>query len=275
MAAQLERLQKVLARAGVASRRAAERLIQQGRVSVGGKTVTELGTRVDPKQTEILIDGAPIAAQALVYVLLHKPRGVVCTMHDPEGRTTIVELVKDIPERVVPVGRLDYDTSGVLLLTNDGALAASLTHPRSGTAKKYVAKVRGVLGPLDLARFRESIEIDGRRTRPAEVHLMRHEGDKSWLQIVLREGKNRQIHRLGDHAGFGISRLARVSFAGITVGDLRPGQWRYLTAREVTSLKRIGASDPTNSVSNGGAPARAGAPRGIVGPKNTGQRTKR
>jgi len=232
------RLQKVLAQAGVTSRRAAERLIALGRVAIDGKVTTELGTRVDPEGATITVDGKPVALQASLYVLLHKPKGTVCTMHDPEGRPTIAQLVRDVPGRVVPVGRLDYDTSGALLLTNDGDLAARLTHPSGGTAKVYVAKVAGRLTERDLARWRERIEIDGKRTQPAQVRLLREEGDKSWLEIVLREGKNRQIHRLGDHAGFGVMRLVRVSFAGLNCDDLLPGKWRYLTSKEVFRLQR-------------------------------------
>jgi 23S rRNA pseudouridine2605 synthase len=231
------RLQKLLSQAGVASRRAAERLIVEGKVVVDGKTVTELGTRVDPDRSSITVAGQRISAARHCYVLLHKPRGTVCTLSDPEGRRTIIDLLTDVPERVVPVGRLDYDTSGVLLLTNDGELAARLTHPSSGTVKRYVAKVSGRVSEAGLTRWRERIEINGKRTQPAEVTVLRQEGDKSWLEVTLREGKNRQIHRLGEHAGFPVMRLSRVSFAGIACDDLPPGKWRYLTAREVAALK--------------------------------------
>jgi 23S rRNA pseudouridine2605 synthase len=231
------RLQKVLSQAGVASRRAAERLIVEGKVAVDGKTVTELGTRVDPGRSVVTVAGRRISAARHCYVLLHKPRGTVCTLSDPEGRKTIVDLVRDVPERVVPVGRLDYDTSGVLLLTNDGELAARLTHPSSGTIKSYVAKVSGRVSEAGLRRWQERIEINGKRTQPAEVKVLRQEGDKTWLEVTLREGKNRQIHRLGEHAGHGVMRLSRVSFAGIGCEDLPPGKWRYLTPREVAQLK--------------------------------------
>lgn len=233
------RLQKVLSQAGVSSRRAAERLIVEGKVAVDGKTVTELGTRVDPRSSVITVEGRRISAAQHCYVVMHKPRGTVCTLSDPEGRKTILDLVRDVPERVVPVGRLDYDTSGVLLLTNDGELAAQLTHPSSGTVKRYVAKVDGLVGETDLLRWRERIMINDKRTQPAEVKVLRQERDKSWLEVTLREGKNRQIHRLGEHAGFPVMRLSRVSFAGIACDDLAPGEWRYLTSREVAQLKGL------------------------------------
>jgi 23S rRNA pseudouridine2605 synthase len=231
------RLQKALSQAGVASRRAAERLIVEGKVAVDGKVVTELGTRVDAQRSVITVEGRRISAAAHCYVLLHKPRGTVCTLSDPEGRKTIVDLVSEVPERVVPVGRLDYDTSGVLLLTNDGELAARLTHPSSGTVKCYVAKVSGRVSEAGLRRWSERIEIDGKRTQPAQVKVLRQERDKTWLEVTLHEGKNRQIHRLGEHAGFPVMRLSRVSFAGLGCEDLPPGKWRYLSAREVSKLK--------------------------------------
>src|SRR5262245_19100257 len=167
-----ERLQKVLARAGVASRRAAEELIRDGRVKVDGRVVRELGVRVDPRRTRVDVDGRRIVAEPLVYVVLHKPRGVMCTLSDPEGRKTIADLLRGISVRLVPVGRLDYHTSGALLCTNDGEFAGRLLHPRGGVPKDYVAKVRGVLDEEALERWRESIEIEGRATQPAEVRLL-------------------------------------------------------------------------------------------------------
>lgn len=232
------RLQKVLARAGLASRRAAEHWIAAGRVEVDGQVVRELGTSVDPTRQRVRVDGRVIMDQTATYLLLHKPRAVVSTLRDPQGRRTVADLVRTAGARVAPVGRLDYDTSGVLLLTNDGDLAAMLSHPRWGTAKTYVAKVQGMLGERDLERWRERIEIDGKLTQPARVRLLRQEGGKSWLEIVLHEGKNRQIHRLGEHTGCTVLRLSRVAFAGLTVGDLRPGEWRHLSSAEVAALKR-------------------------------------
>ena len=261
-----ERLQKILARAGVASRRRAEELIVSGRVRVDGRSVTELGARADSRRQRIEVDGRRIVIEPPVYLVLHKPRGVVSTLRDPEGRRTVIDLVRGVAVRVVPVGRLDYHTSGVLLLTNDGELAARLSHPRSETPKVYVAKVRGVVDDGSLERWRERLVIDGRPTRPAEVGRLRFEGDKTWLRIVLREGKNRQIHRLGEASGFFVMRLARVEFAGITCEGLRPGQWRYLSPQELAELQRrygVRANVPSGSLEGprprvSAAPGRAG-----------------
>ena len=233
-----ERLQKLLARAGISSRRAAEELIVKGRVSVDGKIIRELGVRADARRQRVEVDGRRIVAEPLVYYILNKPRGVMCTLSDPEGRETIKDLIRGIGARVVPVGRLDYHTSGALLLTNDGEFALKLQHPRGMVPKEYVAKVRGVLNEESVARFAQSIEIDGRRTQPADVRILRLEGDKTWLSITLREGKNRQVRRLGDESGFPVLRLSRLSQAGITTEGLRPGQWRALSRDELTDLKK-------------------------------------
>ncbi|MCA9593673.1 MAG: rRNA pseudouridine synthase [Myxococcales bacterium] len=233
-----ERLQKVLARAGIASRRKAEELIAAGRVKVGGRVVTELGSKVDARRERVEVDGRRVHAEAPVYIVLHKPRGVMCTLSDPEGRPTVRELVRGAGARVVPVGRLDFHTSGVLLLTNDGETAAALAHPRRKVPKVYVAKVRGVVDDAGLERLRQSIEIDGRRTVPAEVRRLRVEGDKTWLELTLREGRNRQVRRLGDAAGFPVMRLSRVQYAGVDGEGLRPGDWRPLSTDELVLLKK-------------------------------------
>ncbi len=234
-----ERLQKFLARAGIASRRKAEELILAGRVRVEGRTVTELGTRVDPRRSRVEVDGRRVVSEDLVYLVLHKPRGVMCTMSDPEGRKTVAELVGGAGARVVPVGRLDFQTSGVLLFTNDGDFAAALAHPSKGVEKVYVVKVGGVVDDPKLDRFRQSIVIDGRPTKPAEVRRLRVEAGKTWLEITLREGRNRQVRRLGEAAGFVVMRLARMAYAGITAEGLRPGQSRPLTVDELKELKRV------------------------------------
>jgi 23S rRNA pseudouridine2605 synthase len=234
----VERLQKTLARAGIASRRAAEQIILAGRVRVDGRIVRELGTQVDPRKSRVEVDGNKIVAENLVYIVLHKPRGVVCTLSDPEGRPTIRELIKDAGARLVPVGRLDFHTSGALLCTNDGEFAQALAHPTREVPKIYVAKVKGTVDDDALERFSERIVIDGRPTQPAQVKRLRFEGDKTWLEITLREGRNRQVRRLGEATGFPVMRLARLSHAGVTSEDLRPGQWRELTADELVELKK-------------------------------------
>jgi 23S rRNA pseudouridine2605 synthase len=233
-----ERLQKVLARAGIAARRKAEELIVAGRVRVDGRIVTELGTKVDPRRSNVEVDGRRIMAEPLMYVLLHKPRGVMCTMSDPEGRPTVASLVTDVGVRLVSVGRLDFNTSGALLMTNDGDFAAGLCHPRCNVEKVYRAKVSGAIDDRALEGFRQSIVIDGRPTRPAMVRLLGVEGGKSWLELRLKEGRNRQIHRLGEATGYDIMRLMRVGYAGLTVEGLAPGQYRMLTLDELRELKK-------------------------------------
>lgn len=232
-----ERLQKVLARAGIASRRAAERLIERGRVAVDGRVVTELGTKVDPRSQKVEVDGRRVEPEPLVYVVLHKPRGVVSTMSDPEGRPTVAELVR-APSRVVPVGRLDFHTSGVLLLTNDGEFAKALAHPSKGAQKVYVAKLAGVLDDRAVERLARPVVIDGRKTTPAGVRVLRVVDDKTWIELKLSEGRNRQVRRLGEAVGHPVLRLARLEFAGITAEGLRPGAWRYLTRDELTDLRK-------------------------------------
>jgi 23S rRNA pseudouridine2605 synthase len=233
-----ERLQKILARAGVASRRKAEELIVAGRVRVDGRVIAELGTRVDARRARVELDGRRLEPEPLVYVLLHKPREVMSTLRDPEGRPTVADLLKDVGVRVVSVGRLDFHTSGALLFTNDGEFAHTLQHPKKSAPKVYVAKVRGVVADRDLEQWSQSIEIEGQRTRPAQVRRLRVDDDKTWLEITLKEGRNRQIHRLGEASGFPVLRLARLSQAGITTEGLRPGCWRHLTTDELVDLKR-------------------------------------
>ncbi len=232
------RLQKVLAHAGVSSRRAAEDLIARGRVRVDGRVVTELGTKVDPRLSRVEVDGQRVIAESHVYIVLHKPRGVVSTMQDPEGRPSVRGLFTDVPARVFPVGRLDYNTSGVLLVTNDGDFAEGLAHPRRAAPKKYVVKLNGEMRPEDLDTWRRGVALEDGKTLPAKVKLLRYEGGKTWLELTITEGRNQQVRRMGEATGFRVMRLARLAFAGITSEGLRPGEWRYLTADELTTLKK-------------------------------------
>jgi 23S rRNA pseudouridine2605 synthase len=234
----VDRLQKVLARAGVASRRAAETLIAAGRVRVDGRVVTELGTKVDARSSKVEVDGKIVLAEHLVYVVLHKPRGVVSTMSDPEGRPCVKTLLAGVPGRAYPVGRLDFATSGVLLATNDGDFAEVLMHPRKAVPKTYVVKVQGQMKPEDLDRWRRGVELEDGKTLPAKAKLLRYEGDKTWFELTITEGRNQQVRRMGDATGFRVMRLARIEFAGITSEGLRPGDWRYLTHEELTTLKK-------------------------------------
>ncbi len=231
------RLQKILARAGIASRRAAEQLISAGRVRVDGQIVTELGTKVDPRSARVEVDGQRTVAESPLYVLLHKPRGVVSTMHDPEGRPSVRELIADVPGRVYPVGRLDFNTSGVLLATNDGDFVEALIHPRRSVPKKYVVKVNGVMKPTDLDAWRRGVVLEDGRTHSAKAKLLRYEGSKTWFELTLTEGRNQQVRRMGEATGFRVMRLARLTFAGLDAEGLRPGEWRYLTADEQRTLK--------------------------------------
>ncbi len=235
-----ERLQKILAGGGLASRRAAEQMITAGRVRVNGKVVTELGTKADPRKDKIEVDGQRVVQEHPVYLALHKPRGFVTTLSDPEGRPTIKDLLKPhgIPMRVFPVGRLDFGTSGILLLTNDGEFSDGLLHPRRAVPKTYVVKVDGLMEAKDLDRWREGVQLEDGRTLPAEAFVIRHEQGKTWFQITIREGRNQQIRRMGDATGFKVMRLARVAFAGITSEDLKPGDLRPLTYEELVELKQ-------------------------------------
>ena len=233
-----QRLQKILAQAGVASRRAAERLITEGRVRVNGRVVSELGSRANPQRDRVEVNGKRLVAERHVYCLLHKPRGVVTTLDDPEGRRTVKDLLRDIEQRVFPVGRLDYQTSGVLLLTNDGGLAQALLHPKRAVPKTYHVKLEGQVDQERLESLRNGVVLDdGAKTAPAEVNVLRTEGKYTSLEITIAEGKNRQIHRMGDAIGRTVVRLTRTSFAGLTLEGLRAGQLRPLTPLELHELK--------------------------------------
>jgi len=226
------RLNAYLARAGVASRRGADALIKAGRVTVNG-AAGELNSFVG-QADDVRLDGRPVGAQRLRHVLLNKPRGTITTARDPEGRPTVVDLVGgDI--RVVPVGRLDRDTTGVLLLTNDGPLAHRLAHPRYGVEKTYVAEVEGEPGDAVIGALAEGIELDDGPTAPARVQLL----GPSRLELVLHEGRNRQVRRMLEAVGHPVVKLRRARYAGLGPGRLRPGEWRDLTPGEVARLRRL------------------------------------
>jgi 23S rRNA pseudouridine2605 synthase len=232
-----ERLQKVLARAGLGSRRAAEGLIADGRVTVDGE-VARLGQRIHPEQAHVEVDGVPIAVrEGVVYYLLNKPRRVVTTARDPEGRLTAVELVPAEP-RVFPVGRLDYETEGLLLLTNDGELAQLVTHPRHGIEKAYLAEVSGVPTRATIRTLRDGVALDDGPTAPARVRLVQDQGDTAALEIVVHEGRNRIVRRMCEAVGHPVRRLVRTRVGPITDRRLAPGAWRPLRPREVQALYR-------------------------------------
>lgn len=237
MAVALDRLQKILARAGIASRRACEELITSGRVRVNGRVVSELGAKADARQDQIEVDGRRIMAEAPVYLVMNKPRGVMTTLADPEGRPTVRDYLQSVGERVFPVGRLDFHTSGALLFTNDGEFSDGIMHPKRKVPKTYVLKVRGEMKEADMEPWSSGVELEDGKTGPAEVKFLRHEPGKTWFEITIFEGKNQQIRRMGEATGFPVLRLARQSIAGITVEGLRPGAWRPLSRDELRELQ--------------------------------------
>ena len=234
----LTRLQKILAAAGVASRRKAEEIILDGRVRVNGRVVRELGTKADPTRDKIELDGRSVTAQQSVTLLMNKPRGVVCTVSDPEGRETVIDLVRGVKARLFPVGRLDFATSGALILTNDGDLSYALTHPKHGVEKTYLLKIRGHVSEEVLQKWRDGVDIGEVVTRPARVFKVEEEENYSWIEVTITEGRNRQIRRMADATGIAVNKLKRVAFAGLTIEKLRVGQHRELTPRELARLKR-------------------------------------
>jgi len=231
------RLQKVLAAAGIASRREAERLIQSGRVEVNGQVVTTLGTRVDTQADRIRVDGAPVGrAEQAVTVLLHKPKGVLSTAHDPRGRPTVLDLVRGVPARLFPVGRLDWNSEGLLLLTNDGDLAQRLTHPSNHVPKTYRVKVKGLVGRPTLEQVRHGLFLDGRKTMPAPVKRISSQSN-TWLEVVLFEGRKNQIRRIFERLGHPVLKLRRTAIGALADRDLKPGEWRPLTPAEIRVLR--------------------------------------
>jgi 23S rRNA pseudouridine2605 synthase len=252
-----ERLQKVLARAGLGSRRVCEELIADGRVTVDGE-VAQLGRRVDPDRDAVALDGVPVVVRDdLVYYLLNKPTGAVSTASDPEGRATVVDLVPETP-RVYPVGRLDYDTEGLLLLTNDGELTHLLTHPRFGVVKTYLAEVEGDPSPAAIRTLREGVALDDGVTAPARVTVVQRRGATSAVELGIHEGRNRQVRRMCDAVGHPVVRLVRTRIGPLRDGSLKPGRWRALTPAEVRRLYEAASA----SGAHGGAtsPERDTAP---------------
>jgi len=243
------RLQKILSAAGIASRRTAETLIAQGRVTINGEAIRELGTKADPDTDDIRVDGRrvkPVTQRR--YLLLYKPRGYITTRADPQGRPTVLDLLSrgGVRDYVYPVGRLDYDSEGLLILTSDGDLAARLTHPRHGIEREYEVRVRGVPDERELARLAKGVSLDGRRTANVQVDLTTvletESGPQALLSFTVREGRNRQVRRMCDAIGHPVVRLRRVRIGPIVDPRIRPGEFRDLTAAEVAGLKRASAS---------------------------------
>jgi pseudouridine synthase len=231
----MERIQKILSQAGIASRRASEQLMLEGRVTVNGETIRELGTKADPATDDIRVDGRRIKiAERHVYVLLNKPRGYVTTRSDPQNRPTVLDLLKGVREYIYPVGRLDYDSEGLLILTNDGDLAARLTHPRHEVPRVYEARVLGEPDAHDLDRLSKGVTVEGRRTGPAQVTLL----GPGHLRIIVHEGRNRQVRKMCEAIGHPVNELRRVSIGPIRDPKLKLGYWRELSPQEVDSLRR-------------------------------------
>ncbi len=234
-----ERLQKLIAAAGLASRREAEQWIAAGRVTVNGR-LAGLGDVAELPKDKIEIDGRPLAAEEKkYYLLLNKPVGFVTTARDPQGRAVVTDLVREIPARLYPVGRLDLTTEGLLLLTNDGALAHHLAHPRHEVDKTYLVRVRGTLGEEARRRLETGIELEDGLTAPARIGSIRRVGSHSWFEITIHEGRNRQVRRMCEAVGCSVSRLKRIRFAFLDLGDLLPGRFRPLTRNEVQRLQSL------------------------------------
>ena len=242
---ELERLQKIIAHAGFASRREAETMIREGRVTVNGRVVTELGTKAQPGQDHIKVDGKLITrAETHRYILLYKPREVMTTVEDPQGRKTVIDLIKGVRERIYPVGRLDFHSEGLILLTNDGDLAFKVSHPQHGSVKTYHVKVRGVPEERLIDKLQRGITIDGKRTLPCEIARMKTTGrgedaGNSWYEVRLREGRTQQIRKMFQAVGHPVSKLRRVAIGPLSDPALTPGDWRELTAREVKMLSTM------------------------------------
>ncbi len=236
----MERLQKVLAHAGVASRRKAEQLILEGRVTVNGQVVRELGIKVTPNKDEIEVNGVPIDREEPVYFLLYKPTGVISSVEDEKGRKVVTDFI-DVPQRIFPVGRLDYDTSGLIILTNDGELANLLMHPKHKIPKVYIAKVRGLPGKEELKQLQYGVKLEDGKTAPAKVKVLSANKQKgtSIIQLTIHEGRNRQVRRMFDAIGHPVQKLKREQYGFLTAKGLNPGDVRELKPYEIKQLREL------------------------------------
>lgn len=232
-----ERLQKLISQAGVASRRAAEELILNGRVTVNGMVVTELGSKADPASDRITVDNKLLQFSGkLIYILLNKPVGYITALKDSQGRALVTDLLKGLEERVYPVGRLDYNTEGLLLLTNDGDWANRLMHPRHEVEKEYFVRVRGKVTEQQLKKLSEGVDLEDGKTAPAAVRLVKEGEHNDWISVAIHEGRNRQVRRMCEAVGISVVRLRRVRYGALSMGTLKVGQFRYLKDSEVREL---------------------------------------
>jgi 23S rRNA pseudouridine2605 synthase len=270
----LERLQKILAHAGVASRRKAEELIESGHVTVNGKLIRELGSKADLDEDLIQVDGRTIReTQEKVYYLLYKPAGCVTTLSDPENRATIKSYLEEIPERVYPVGRLDYDVEGALIVTNDGDLAFSMMHPRFGVRRTYLAKVHGVPTQEQIERLRRGVRLEDGRARALEADLHSRTPKNTWVRVVVAEGRQHLVKRLMEAVGAPVQKLHRADYGGIAVAGMRPGEVRELTRAEVRMLRSQAGKKAAPRERS--APVALPARRHGHGPPAAGGRTRR
>lgn len=231
------RLQKYMAQCGIASRRHAEEIIKSGRVKVNGERITEMGTLVSDKD-KVEVDGKLIKKEKkLIYIMLNKPSGYVSTVSDPEGRRTVLDLIEGVEERVYPVGRLDYDTTGLLILTNDGDFTFSNTHPGQETKKTYLAEVIGMPSNDTLRSLRKGVLLDDKATSPAEVEVVEIKDKSTVLKIIIHEGRNRQVKRMCEAVGHPVLRLKRTAVGKLTLGNLQPGEWKYLSTQEIILVR--------------------------------------
>lgn len=241
------RLQKYLADCGVASRRASEEIIRSGRVSVNGEVIREMGVKIDEDADTVLLDGAPVTPRKkMIYIMLNKPAGFVTTVSDDKGRGTVMDLVSDIPHRVYPVGRLDYDTEGLLLMTNDGDLTYKLTHPKNNVEKTYIAEVSGNINMDAITKLRNGVFIDGVKTSPAKVSVIGATQLGAKLEITIHEGRNRQVRKMFEAVGCIVKKLTRTKEAGLNLGHIPLGRWRKLSESEINMLKKIGTGKKTS-----------------------------
>jgi len=233
-----KRIHKILSEMGIASRRKAEDIIKEGRVTVSGRVAT-IGMKVDPAREHIKLDGKLLTkSEPRVYMMFHKPRNVVTSLHDPQGRPTVKDFLKGVKYRVFPVGRLDFDSEGMLFITNDGDFAHAVLHPSKKISKTYLVKVKGVLEEEEITKLRKGIKLKKMMTAPAMVKKTRKTEQNSWLEITIHEGKKRQIRRMLDIIGHPVLKLKRVRIDGIELGGLEPGALRYLTSEEINRVKR-------------------------------------
>ena len=243
------RLQKAIAEAGVASRRKAEEMIRQGRVTVNGRVVTQQGVRVDPEKDHVKVDGRHLKpAPPLVYVMLNKPRGHVSSLNDPAGRPTVADLLRGVRLRVFPVGRLDFDSEGLMLLTNHGELAQALLHPRYHVPKTYLIKVKGVLTADQISALERGVRLEEGITSPAGVKKVRKVEQNSWLEVTIYEGRKHQVKRMLEAVEHPVLKLTRVRFGPLSLGQLALGEYRYLTDREANALRQIATRGQVSSL---------------------------